>query len=148
MEIEERKKYARLIYAQVFRLLGICLVMSAVVSGVLNEKIYFIWAMATSGVILIAFAWFTYLQMCGVRLPFHSRKKQYMKVPYCHQRYKACRPHVPSFLKDATYFDDDLSDATVVDRERFSHKERSIAQIISSIMCAVILILLSISIRF
>lgn len=149
MHLEEKKKYIRLIYHSTFRYMGICLILSGVVGGLYKTQIHLLWTIATSGIVMISMGWFGYLHMTtGFRFLFKWNKIQKPRAPYIHQRFKTKKIHVPSFLKDATYFDDDLTDSTIIDDERFTVKQRSIAEVISRITCGIILIILSFLIQF
>ena len=143
MSQEEKKKYLRLIYAQTFRLLGICLVICALVGGLYGSTMYTVWAMCAAGSVVICWGWFSYLQCRGMRIFGFKQKEQQPSVPYIHRRFKQKRPHRPAFQKDAADFDDDLTAATAVDAENFSEDAVSMARIWSRVAAGVLLYLIS-----
>ena len=143
MSREEKKKYLRLVYAQTFRLFGICLVISALVGGLYVSTMYAVWAMCAAGSIVICWGWFQYLQLKGMRLLGFKPKSQQASVPYIHRRFKEKRPHRPAFQKDSADFDDDLTAATAVDEETFSEEAVKMAQILSKEAAGVLLYLVS-----
>lgn len=143
MSREEKKKYLRLIYAQTFRLFGICLVICAVVGGIYGSTMYAVWAMCAAGSLVILWGWFLYLQWKGMRIFGFKPKSQQSSVPYIHRRFKQKRPHRPSFQKDAADFDDDLTAATAVDAEAFSEDAVKMARIWARVAAGVLLYLVS-----
>ena len=143
MSREEKKKYLRLIYAQTFRLLGICLVISAMAGGIYGSTMYAVWAMCAAGSLVICWGWFLYLQCKGMRLFGWKSKSQQSAVPYIHRRFKHKRPHRPAFRKDAADFDDDLTAATAVDSEAFSEQAVKMAQVWTRVAAGVLLYLVS-----
>ena len=143
MSREEKKKYLRLVYAQTFRLFGICLVISALVGGLYVSTMYAVWAMCAAGSIVICWGWFQYLQLKGMRLFGFKPRSQTASVPYIHRRFKQKRPHRPAFQKDAADFDDDLTAATAVDAENFSEQAVKMAQVWAKVAAGVLLYLVS-----
>ena len=143
MSREEKKKYLRLVYAQAFRLFGICLVISAIVGGIYGSTMYTVWALCAAGSVVMCWGWFSYLQLKGMRLFGFKPKAQKAAVPYIHRRFKEKRPHRPAFQKDSADFDDDLTAATAVDAENFSEEAVKMAGILSKAAAGVLLYLVS-----
>ena len=143
MSREEKKKYLRLIYAQTFRLFGICLVISAIVGGIYGSTMYAVWAMCAAGSVVICWGWFLYLQLKGMRIFGWKPKFQKRSVPYIHQRFKQKLPHRPAFQKNAADFDDDLTAATAVDAEAFSEHQVKMARVWARVAAGVLLYLIS-----
>lgn len=143
MNRDEKKRYLRLVYAQTFRLLGVCLVLCAIVGGIYGDRMYTVWALCAAGSILICWGWFIYLRLDGMRLFGFKPNPKQPKVPYIHQRFKKKRPYRPAFQKDSTDFDDDLSDATAVDAEQFSDRMQEMARVWARVAAGVLLFALS-----
>ena len=143
MSREEKKKYLRLIYAQTFRLLGICLVISALVGGIYRSTMYAVWAMCAAASVVMCWGWILYLQLKGMRLFGRKAKAQKDTVPYIHRRFKEKRPHRPAFQKDAADFDDDLTAATVVDSETFTEEQVKMARVWARVAAGVLLYVIS-----
>ena len=143
MSQEEKKKYLRLVYAQTFRLFGICLVISAIVGGIYGSTMYTVWALCAAGSVVMCWGWFSYLQLKGMRLFGFKPKAQKAAVPYIHRRFKEKRPHRPAFQKDATDFDDDLTSQTVVDEEAFSENTAKMARVWARVAAGVLMYLVS-----
>lgn len=143
MSREEKKKYLRLIYAQAFRLLGICLVISAIVGGIYGSAMYAVRAMCAAGSLMLCWGWFLYLQCKGMHIFGWKSKSQEPAVPYIHRRFKEKRPHRPAFRKDAADFDDDLTAATAVDSEAFSEEAVKMARVWARVAAGVLLFLIS-----
>ena len=143
MNHDEKKRYLRLIYAQTFRLLGVCLALCTIIGGVYGDRMYTVWALCAAGSILICWGWFLYLRLDGMRLFGFKPNPKSRKVPYIHQRFKNKRPYRPAFRKDSADFDDDLSSATAVDAEQFSDRMREMARVWARVAAGILLFVLS-----
>lgn len=137
----DKKRYFRLIYQRAFRYLGAALVIALLTGALLGGGIYMVSAFCAAGFVMIAWGWFTYLQMTGMR--FFQRRSEKPKVPYLHKRFKERKPHRPSFRMDSTDFDDDLTSATMVSEELFTPKQRNAAMAIARAACGVVMVILS-----
>ena len=143
MTREEKKRYLRLIYAQVFRLLSIGLVISCLVGGIYGDALYTVFAMCAVGSVLVCWGWFIYLRLDGMRLFGFKPNAAKTKVPYIHRRFKNQRPHRPAFRKDSADFDDDLTAATAVDAEGFSEHAAEMARVWARVVSGVLLFIIS-----
>lgn len=142
MDKREHKQYARLIYKQVFQLLGIALVIALAVSALLGGGIYRMHALCAAGFVMLCWAWFSYLKIVGMH-PFGRGKKEKAGVPYFHRRFKEQKPHRPAFRMDSADFDDDLTAATVAEAENFTKKQADAAAAIARAICGVLLVIAS-----
>ena len=138
-----RKKYIRLIYRQTFRYLGVMLVAALLLGALLGGGIYMVHAVCALGFVMIAWGWFTYLKMTGMR-PF-GRNPGVIKarIPYIHRRDKEKRPHRPAFRMDSTDFDDDLTKDTMVSEDIFTEKQQDAARAVSRAVCGAVMVILS-----
>ena len=143
MTREEKKRYFRLIYARMFRMLAVGLVISAIVGGLYGSTMYTVWAMCALGSLLILWGWFGYLKLDGMRIFGWKPNGTKTRVPYIHRRFKQKRYHRPAFRKDSADFDDDLTAATAVDSEAFPEKKAQMALVWARIAAGVLLLLVS-----
>ena len=119
------------------------LVLSALVSGLFQSRIYFMFAACTAGVLLAAGAWFRYcgrkdgklFRKTGVRVP------DVFRSPGRKKRYK------PAFLMDSRDFDDDLTAYTMAAEEDFTDAERHWAEISANLLSAALLLAVSFIVR-
>lgn len=142
-----KKSYIRLIYARMFRYFSFCLVLCALAAGIYRDGLHIVYALCATGSLMLCWGWFSYLHMTGMRIFGFNTSNKKKQIPYILKRFKDGRPHRPSFRMDTSDFDDDLTSSTSVDEERFSEKQRGIAQILSRVSCGVLLILLSFLIK-
>lgn len=139
----ERKRYLRLIYQRTFRYLGWALVIALLTGTLLGGGIFMVSALCAAGFVLIAWGWFTYLQLSG-QSPFgHLQTQKAPKVPWLHRRFKDQRSHSPSFRMNSADFDDDLTSATMVNAEDFTSKQQLAANAIARAVCGALLVLFS-----
>lgn len=143
MQKNERKKYLRLIYRQTFGYLGVLLVIALLLGALLGGGIYMVHAVCALGFVMIAWGWFTYLKMTGMR-PFGAKSRANKKrVPYIHRRFKDKKPHRPAFRMDSVDFDDDLTASTMVSEEIFTEKQVDTAHAIARALCGLVMVILS-----
>ncbi len=143
MQKNERKKYIRLIYRHTFRYMGVMLVIALLLGALLGGGIYMVHAVCALGFVMIAWGWFTYLKLTGMR-PFGKNPgKKKARIPYIHRRFKENRPHRPAFRMDSMDFDDDLTAATMVSEEMFTERQVDAAHGIARAVCGVIMVILS-----
>jgi len=143
MQKNDRKKYVRLIYRQTFRYLGVMLVIALLLGALLGGGIYMVHAVCALGFLLIAWGWFTYLKMTGMRPFGRSPGRKKARIPYIHRRIKEKRPHRPSFRMDSVDFDDDLTKDTMVSEEMFSEKQQDAVRAIVRAVSGTIMVILS-----
>ncbi|MBR6766359.1 MAG: hypothetical protein IKM02_00240 [Clostridia bacterium] len=143
MQNSERKKYVRLIYRQTFRYLGVMLVVALLLGALLGGGIFMVHAVCALGFVMIAWGWFTYLKMTGMRPFGRNPGKKKARIPYIHRRFKEKKPHRPTFRMDSADFDDDLTSATMVSEEMFSEKQIDAARGVSRAISGAIMVILS-----
>ncbi len=143
MEQKDKKTFRLLIFRRTFSYLGIGLVVSAIVGGLYQDTLHFIWALCAAGAIFIAMGWFEYLRATD-SLPILKRKRtKPPKAPYIWRRDKQNKHHKPAFMQSAEDFEDDLTPYTTADAEILSEKLRSRAVIISRIAAGVLALIAS-----
>ncbi len=139
----EQKRYFRLIYQRTFRYLSAALVIALLTGTLLGGGFYTVSAVCAAGFVLIAWGWFTHLKLSGFN-PFGRMKaRQKPKVPWLHRRFKEQRPHRPSFRMDSADFDDDLTSATMVNKEDFSQTQQLTSAAIARLLAGALLVLFS-----
>lgn len=143
MSREEKRRYIRLIYARTFRWLAVGLVISAIIGALYGDQMYTVWALCAVGSVFICWGWFIYLRLDGMRIFGFKPNPKARKVPYLHQRFKEKRPNRPAFRKDSADFDDDLNDATLVDAERFTERQREMVRVWERAIAGVLLFVVS-----
>ena len=135
--------YRRVILRRTFSYLGAGLVLSAIVGGLYQDRMHFIWALCAVGSIFIAYGWLEYLKMTDSLPFFHKKKAKKIKPPFIWRNQKHKGHHKPAFMQNAEDFEDDLTAQTVADIEIFSEKRQFVALIISRIAAGVLLLILS-----
>ncbi|HPF53030.1 MAG TPA: hypothetical protein P5116_01525 [Eubacteriales bacterium] len=143
MDSAEKKSYIRLIYREGFRFLGIALFLSALITGLYGERIYFAFALCAFGFVMFCLAWFVHLKAKGMKLFMWWEKVKQKRVPYSLRSDKSKTMHRPAFRRDFTDFDDDLTSQTAVSQDSFTKEQQIKAQILSRAACGLVLILLS-----
>lgn len=119
------------------------LVLSALLSGVLGNRIYFMFASCAAGVFCVAHAWFGYCRWKDGK----PLRKPGARIPELYRGAGRQKRHKPAFLMDSRDFDDDLAAYTVAEEEDFTEKERRLADISASLAAALLLLLVSFLIR-
>ena len=123
--------------------LSVMLVLSALVSGLLQSRIYFMFATCTAGVLLAANAWLEYcrwkdgkpLQRVQAHIPAMYRN------PARRKRYK------PAFMMNSKDFDDDLTAYTMAEEEDFPDAECHLSRITASLVSGILLLAVSFVVR-
>lgn len=142
-EIAVRKHFLRVVYNRTFRHLAAALAVCAVIAALCGGRLYFVRALCVAGMAFIAWGWFAYLHMTGLRVFGFSTGRRRRPVPYMHRRDKQATPHRPAFRKDFRDFDDDLTSATVVDETALTARQADIARVLGRVACGPLLIVLS-----
>ena len=119
--------------------LSAALVLSALVSGVYGQRVYFTFAASAAGVLLLARAWWEY---CAFRDGKPLRRAD-TGVPWMLRKEKKRRPHRPAFMMNARDFDDDLTPYTAVGPDAFTDGQCRLAELFSCLLSGGIMILLS-----
>ena len=135
--------YRRVILRRTFSYLGAGLVLSAIVGGLYQDRMHFIWALCAFGSIFIAYGWLEYLKMTDSLPFFHTKKAKKIKTPFIWRNQQQHKHHKPAFMQNSEDFEDDLTAQTIADIEIFSEKRRSIALIISRVAAGILLLILS-----
>lgn len=139
----EAKTYRLVLFRRTFSYVGTGLVLSAIVGGLYDDRLHFIWALCAVGAILIAFGWFEYLKMTDSLPFFRKSKAKKAKVPYALRKEKEAKRHKPAFMQKSEDFEDDLTPQTTADVEIFSERRRSYALIISRVAAGILLLITS-----
>ena len=147
MDGQTKNAYFRMVYARALRYLGGALVLAAVVGGLYQSRLYFVFACCAFGFSFLCWAWFSYMRQTGLRVFGFRPEGQAAKTPYVHRKDKEQRPHRPSFAMDNMDFDDDLVRATTLDEELFDERRRGRARALARAACGVLLILVSFAVR-
>lgn len=143
-----RRKYIRLIYAKVFRYLGIVLVLCALIGGIARSRMYFVFALCAAGGVMVAWGWFTYLKATGLKAPgFGQLPSEKKKVPYFLRKNKDT-VRKPAFMMNSEDFDDDLNDATSLSDGDFNEVQIRKMLVWSRIVCGLLLFLISFIIKY
>ena len=64
-----KSRSRRLIYALSMRYLGIALVCCAAAGGAFRSRMYFVFSLCAAGGIFLAWGWFSYLAVTGLKVP-------------------------------------------------------------------------------
>ena len=142
MDKAQQKKYIRLIYGKTLRYFASALVLCAVVAAFYGDRLRFVFALCAAAGVFLAWGWFTWLYVTGMRLPGFKSKPGKKKVPYILRREKQ-KAHRPAFAMDNDDFDDDLVNATTAREEEFPKHLQQKARAFSRIACAILLFLVS-----
>ncbi len=138
-----KRKYFRLIFRNALRILSVCLVLSAVISAIYRDRLYFVYALCAFGALSILWGWCVYLRMSGSLIFKQKEEKERDRVPDFLKHEKDRKLHRASFLQDASDLHDDLTDMVSVDEEGFSEKETEKARMWSRLAAGVLLFLIS-----
>ena len=135
------EKIRRIRLKKTGRLLAGGLVISALLGGLYEDRLHFVFGLSACGSLLLAAGWFLYLKLTG---DFRwLKKRERKKVPYYLRREKEERPARAAFLRDSADFDDDLNAATSTDEEDLSEEERQRNRIFACTAAGAALLLLS-----
>ena len=143
MELPLLKNYTRLIYRKAFKKLSFYLVFSAILGGLYEDRLHFLFGLSFFGALSILLGWSDYLRSLGIRLPMLNRKHQRKKTPYILRRFKTQGLHKPAFLMDYNDFDDDLILKTAVSEAQFTNRQCRKANMWAKLVCGIILTVLS-----
>lgn len=143
MDQKDKKTLRLLIFRRTFSYLGIELVLSAIVGGLYQDTLHFVWALCAAGAILIAMGWFEYLRATNSLPFFKGKRAKKPQTPYIWRRDKQNNRHKPAFMQSAEDFEDDLTPYTTADAEILSEKLRCRAVIISRIAAGVLALIAS-----
>ncbi len=139
----ENRAFYLVILRKCFSSLGIALVISALVGGLYQDTLHFIWALCAAGSILIAMGWYEYLKLSDSLPRFMKKKKKSKKTPYVWRKEKESRPHKPAFAQNADDIEDDLTPLTTADEEILGEKMRSWSIVVARSVAGVLLFVIS-----
>lgn len=143
-----KKRYMRLIYAGAFRYLGIVLVLCAIIGALYKSRMYFVFALCAGGGFFIAWGWFTYLAITGMKVPgFGKLPQQKKKVPYMYRKDKSSH-RKPSFAMSSEDFDDDLNDGVSLSEDDFTEDQQKRIRMWRRLACGALLFLISFIIKY
>ena len=143
-----KKRYMRLIYAGAFRYLGIVLVLCAIIGALYRSRMYFVFALCAGGGFFLAWGWFTYLAISGLKVPgFGKLPGEKKKVPYMYRKDKDAHKK-PAFLMSSEDFDDDLNDKVSLSGDDFTEAQLKKVRMWSRLGCGVLLFLISFVIKY
>ena len=140
---QEKQTFRLVLLRRLFAYLSAGLVISALIGGLYQDRLHFIWGLCAAGAILIAMAWWEYLRITN-SLPFRqSKKAKKPTVPYILRKEKEKKRRKPAFLQNAEDFEDDLTPYTTADMEILGEKRRALALILARTAAGVLLFVLS-----
>jgi len=132
-----------ILFRRIFSYLSVGLVISAILGGLYQDRLHFIWGLCAVGAILIAMGWWKYLQATD-SLPFrYPKRTKKSKVPYILRKEKERKRHKPAFLQNAEDFEDDLTPYTTADMECLDKKQHASVLIIARVAAGILLFALS-----
>lgn len=141
--VQEKQTFRLVLLRHLSAYFSAGLVISALLGGLYQDRLHFIWGLCAAGAILLAMGWWEYLRITD-SLPFRSRKKaKKTTVPYILRKEKEKKRHKPAFLQNAEDFEDDLTPYTTADMEILGEKRRAYALILARIAAGVLLFVLS-----
>ena len=143
LDPKDKKTFRLLIFRRAFSYLGIELVISAIVGGLYQDTLHFIWALCAAGAILIAMGWFEYLRVTDSLPLFKKKATKKPQAPYIWRRDKQKKQVRPAFMQSSEDFEDDLTPYTTADMEILGEALRSRAIIISRIAAGVLALIAS-----
>ncbi|GEM_PF-433606 len=143
-----KSRSRRLIYALSMRYLGIALVCCAAAGGAFRSRMYFVFSLCAAGGIFLAWGWFSYLAVTGLKVPgAGSLPKARPDVPYS-LRQKKRRWQKPAFARTDADFEDDLTARTHVSEGEFDELQLRAVRIRARLLCSAALFALSLIIRY
>lgn len=147
MESVLRKSYIRLIYRKLFRRLSIYLVLSALLGGIYQDRLHFIYGLSFFGSFAILLAWVQHLENKGMNLPWLKFKPAATNVPYMMRHFKNSAIHKPLLLMDYNDFDDDLTILAAVSEGQFTPRLCKKANMWTNFGCGILLSVFSLIIH-
>lgn len=143
METALRKSYIRFIYRKLFRLLSVYLVLSAILGGIYQDRLHFIYGLSFFGSFTVLLAWVQHLRNVGMHIPQLGVMPMAKKVPYMLRRFKSPSMHKPLFLMDYRDFDDDLTRLTAAGDGQFTPGQYKNAVMWANFGCGIFLTVFS-----
>ena len=139
LDLMKNRKWRLLVFRKAMAALSAALVMCAVIWGAYRSRVYFTFAAAAAGVLLIARAWIAFCRWKDGR----AGGLKTVRVPYMLRGRKPVRRHKPAFLMTSEDFDDDLTRFTVAGEEDFGDDQARRAKVFSCLLAGLTLILIS-----
>ena len=140
---KDKKVFRLVLFRRMCGYLGTGLVISAILGGLYQDRLHFVWGLCAAGAVLLAMGWWEYLRVTD-SLPFRRQKKaKKPAVPFILRKDKEKKRYKPAFLQNAEDFEDDLTPYTTADMEILSEKSRSSVLITARVAAGVLLFILS-----
>jgi len=140
---QDKKTFRLVLFRHMCGYLGTGLVISAILGGLYQDRLHFVWGLCAAGAVLLAMGWWEYLRVTD-SLPFRQQKKaKKPAVPFILRKDKEKKRYKPAFLQNAEDFEDDLTPYTTADMEILSEKNRSSVLITARVAAGVLLFILS-----
>lgn len=140
-----KAKLRRIRLKKTASLLSVSLVISAVIGGLYQDRLHFVYALSAVGSVLLLAAWLSYLRMTG-SFPWLPKRTP-KKAPFFLRNHQEKTLRKPVFMQNSEDFDDDLNQATSIDEDDLTEKERFKNRIFACAVSGAILMLLSLVIR-
>ena len=139
IELMKNSKWRLLVFREAMAALSAALVLCALIWGAYRSRVYFTFAAAAAGVLLIARAWIAFCRWKDGR----AGGVQKIRVPYMLRGRKPVRRHKPAFLMTGEDFDDDLTPFTVAGEGDLGEDQARRAKVFSGLLAGLLMILIS-----
>lgn len=146
---ESGGRFRRLVFARTSRYLGANAILCAVTAALMRGRIYFVFSLCAAGGMMLLWGWISYLSASGRRSSLSAvgiSRGNKRRTPFYLQRIKHARISAFSAMREG--FDDDLSDAVSTDEGDLDEDAREKLLWISRMACGILLIALSLLIKY